>query len=220
MIFRNPARALLVAACLSVAAAPAIGQSGTDSIVDAQTAMISELANDPIARRIEPSEYDVTIVVFTDYQCPFCKQMHPRLTALAKSDPKVRIVFRDWAIFGERSVEAARAVLAAGYQQKASEFDAALIQVEGRLDSDKIRSAAKTAGVDWDQLTSDLAQYGKEIDASLQLTERQAGMLGIQGTPAMFIGPYFVSGALPSDKLAYAVSLVRKYPDGNAPEAS
>lgn len=220
MIFRKSARALLVAAGLSIAASPAIAQSSTDTFAAARNMMISELAEDPLARRIEPSGYDVTIVVFTDYQCPFCRQMHSRLTALAESDPKVRIVFRDWAIFGDPSVEAARAALAARYQDKAQEFDTALMQIEGRLDSDKIRSAADAAGVDWGRLTSDLARHGEDIDAALQRTDRQAGMLGIQGTPAMFVGPYLVAGALPIDRLEYAVSLARKYPDGNAPEAN
>src|SRR3546814_110285 len=172
MIFRKSARALLVAACLSIAASPAVAQSSTDSFAAARNAMISGLADDPLARRIEPSGYDVTIVVFTDYQCPFCTQMHPRLTALAESDPKVRIVFRDWAIFGDPSIEAARAALAARYQNKTQEFDAALMQIEGRLDSDKIRAAAAAAGVQWDRLTSDLARHSKEIDAVLQ---RQIG---------------------------------------------
>src|SRR3546814_14851423 len=90
------------------------------------------LAEDPAARRIEPQSYDLTLVVFTDYQCPFCRQMHPRLTALAKEDGNVRIVFKDWAIFGEPSVEAARRALAARYQGKDKAFDDALMQIQGK----------------------------------------------------------------------------------------
>src|SRR3546814_10122181 len=85
--------------------------------------MIAGLAEDPAARQIRPVSYDLTLVVFTDYQCPFCRQMHARLTALAKEDGNVRIVFKDWAIFGESSVEAARRALAAKYQGKDEAFD-------------------------------------------------------------------------------------------------
>src|SRR3546814_3326436 len=71
--------------------------------------------------------------------------MHARLTALAKEDGNVRIVFKDWAIFGESSVEAARRALAAKYQGKDEAFDNALMQIQGRLSAEKIRAAADQA---------------------------------------------------------------------------
>ena len=214
---------LLVAAGLSMAvAAPVSAQqeTGEDAFAEARNAMIAGLAEDPAARQIKPVSYDLTLVVFTDYQCPFCRQMHPRLTALAKEDGNVRIVFKDWAIFGESSVEAARRALAAKYQGKDEAFDNALMQIQGRLSAEKIRAAADQAGVDWQRLTSDLEAHGKEIDAALARSDRQAGMLGISGTPAMFVGPYLVAGALPPDQLRQAVAIARQYPDGDAPQAN
>jgi protein-disulfide isomerase len=214
---------LLIAAGISSAvAAPASAQqtTGEEAFADARNAMIAQLAEDPAARRIEPDSYDLTLVVFTDYQCPFCRQMHPRLTDLAAEDGNVRIVFKDWAIFGEPSVNAARGVLAAKYQGKDRAFDDALMQIQGKLSSEKIRSAADKAGVDWQQLQSDMKTHGEEIDAAIARSDRQAGMLGIGGTPAMFIGPYFVSGALPTEQLRQAVAIARQYPDGDAPQAN
>src|SRR3546814_489525 len=93
---------LLVAAGLSMAvAAPVLAQqaTGEDAFAEARNTMIAGLSEDPAARQIRPVSYDLTLVVFTDYQCPFCRQMHARLTALAKEDGNVRIVFKDWAIF-------------------------------------------------------------------------------------------------------------------------
>lgn len=145
--------------------------------------------------------------------------MHPRLTALAMEDGNVRIVFKDWAIFGQPSIEAARRALAAKYQGKDQAFDDALMQIQGKLSSEKIRAAADQAGVDWQRLESDLKSHGKEIDAALARADRQAGMLGISGTPAMFVGPYLVAGALPPEQLRQAVAIARQYPNGNAPEA-
>lgn len=214
---------LLIAAGISSAVvAPASAQqtTGEEAFADARNAMIAQLAEDPAARRIEPDSYDLTLVVFTDYQCPFCRQMHPRLTDLAAEDGNVRIVFKDWAIFGEPSVNAARGVLAAKYQGKDRAFDDALMQIQGKLSSEKIRSAADKAGVDWQQLQSDMKTHGEEIDAAIARSDRQAGMLGIGGTPAMFIGPYFVSGALPTEQLRQAVAIARQYPDGAAPQAN
>jgi protein-disulfide isomerase len=93
------------------------------------------------------------------------------------------------------------------------------MQIQGKLSSEKIRAAADQAGVDWQRLESDLKSHGKEIDAALARADRQAGMLGISGTPAMFVGPYLVAGALPPEQLRQAVAIARQYPNGNAPEA-
>ena len=146
--------------------------------------------------------------------------MHPRLTALAKEDGNVRIVFKDWAIFGEPSVEAARRALAARYQGKDKAFDDALMQIQGKLSSEKIRAAADQAGVNWQRLESDMKAHVKEIDAALDRSDRQAGMLGIRGTPAMFVGPYLIAGALPPEQLRQAVAIARQYPDGNMPQVN
>src|SRR3546814_16874822 len=129
--------------------------------------MIAELAQDPTARRIEPKIYGLTLVVFTIYQCPVCRQMHPRLTALAQEDRRVRIVCKDWAILGEPSVEAARRALAAKYQGKDKAFDDALMQIQGKLSSEKIRVAAERAGVDWQRLENDMKAHRKEIDTEI-----------------------------------------------------
>lgn len=206
---------------LTGALVPAAAQQtqGEKAFAEARRAMIAELAEDPQARRIEPQSYDLTLVVFTDYQCPFCRQMHPRLVDLAKADGNVRIVFKDWAIFGEASVEAASRALAAKNQGKDAAFDEALMGIQGKLSSEKIRAAADRAGVDWEQLEKDLTAHGKEIDAVLARSDKQASMLGIRGTPAMFVGPYLVAGALSSEDLRKAVAIARQYPDGDALQA-
>lgn len=212
---------LLAAGLATAAIAPAAAQepSAEKAFAQARNAMIAQLAEDPVARRIEPKSFDLTLVVFTDYQCPFCRQMHPRLSALAKEDGNLRIVFKDWAIFGEPSVEAARTALAAKYQGKDTALDDALMQIQGKLSSGKIRSAAERAGVDWLRLERDLKDHYKEINEALARSDSQAGMLGIRGTPAMFIGPYLVAGALSPEQLREAVVIARQFPDGDAPQA-
>src|SRR3546814_6762259 len=142
-------------------------EKGEKAFVKARNAMIAELAQDPTARRIEPEIYDLTLVVFTDYQCPFCRQMHPRLTALAQEDRRVRIVFTDWAIFAEPSVEAARRALAAKYQGKDKAFDAALIAIKGKLSSAKTRLEAESADDEWQRLQNDLQGPTKKTEQKL-----------------------------------------------------
>src|SRR3546814_10296988 len=74
-------RILMSGLLASGATVPVAAQEkGEKAFVKACNAMIAELAQDQTARRIETEIYDLTLVVFTDYQCPFCSQMHSRLT--------------------------------------------------------------------------------------------------------------------------------------------
>src|SRR3546814_1071041 len=86
-------------------------------------------------------------------------------------------------------------------------FDDALMQIQGKLSSEKIRVAAERARVDWQRLENDMKAHRKEIDTALARSDSQAGMIRIRGTPAMFIGPYLVSGALPPDQRRPAVAM-------------
>ena len=61
---------------------------------------------------------DITIVEYFDFQCPYCRKTHADLQKLLKEDGKVRVVYKDWPILGEVSVQAARLVLAAKFQGK------------------------------------------------------------------------------------------------------
>lgn len=179
-----------------------------------------EIADDPVAPKRAPQGYDVTIVSYADYQCPYCRQVHPVLERLAEEDGKVRIVYRDWPIFGAPSVEAAKAAIASQWQGKHAEFNDALMQIDGRLDSAKIRAAAQKAGVDWARLQTDLRTRSAEIDGVLDRTRRQAAMMGLQGTPALLVGPYLVPGAIDHAGLVRSVQLAREFEQGKAPPQS
>lgn len=169
------------------------------------------IADDPIAPKFEPADYDVTIISYADYQCPYCRKVHPELERLAKEDGKVRIVYRDWPIFGAASEEAARAAIASQWQGKHAEFNDQLMRIEGRLDSAKIRAAADRAGVDWARLQRDLDAHESDIDSVIGRTGMQAAQMGLQGTPALLIGPYFVPGAIDYSGLTKGVALAREF---------
>ncbi len=65
---------------------------------------------------------DVSVVVFFDYNCGYCKKTLPQLQALTQKDSLVRIVFKELPILGPQSLTAAKAALAAGRQGKYIEF--------------------------------------------------------------------------------------------------
>lgn len=188
-------------------------EQGDRDLAASEEAMAARaaIADDPIAPKLEPADHDVTIVFYTDYQCPFCRKVHPELNRLAEDDGRVRIVYRDLPLFGAASEEAARAAIASQWQGKHAEFNDALMQTQGRLDSEKIRAAADRAGVDWAQLQRDLQERRSEIDGLIGRTRMQAAQMGLQGTPALLIGPYMVPGAINFEGLTEAVALARQF---------
>lgn len=171
----------------------------------------AEIADDPFAPKLAPEGYDVTIISYSDYQCPFCRKIHPEFERLAQEDGKVRIVYRDWPIFGPASEEAARMAIASQWQGKHRQFNDALMRTDGKLDSDKIRAAANSAGIDLARLERDMEIREDDIDAVLRRTAMQAAQMGLQGTPAMLVGPYMIPGAVDYAGLTRAVEEARKF---------
>ncbi len=175
----------------------------------------ASIMEDPVAPKLGAKGHDVTIVEFADYACSYCRRMHPVIAALMASDPKIRLVYRDWPIFGPASVEAARAAIASQWQGKHRAFDAALYAGTGKLDSSAIRLAADRAGVDWPRLQADLVRHRADIDGVLARTNEQAPAIGLQGTPAFIIGAYLLPGAIDLPTLRKAVAAARKSPKGS-----
>lgn len=173
-----------------------------------------QIQTDPVAPTIAPKDADVTLVMFSDYQCPFCRKVHPVLEQLLREDGKVKVVYRDWPIFGAGSVEAARAAIASKYQGKHAAFNDALMHTQGKVTSQSIRAAAAKAGVDWTRLQTDLSTHEDDIDGAIDRTSRYAAMMGLSGTPGMLVGPYLIPGAIDLGGLREAVAAARANPDG------
>lgn len=195
------------------ASAPPADELAQASSAEAEAAR-REIANDPVAPKLAPEGYDATIIFYSDYQCPYCRKIHKTLEQLAEEDDKVRIVYRDWPIFGPPSIDAAKAAIASQWQGKHAEFNDALMQTQGKLDSAKIRAAATKAGIDWARLQADLESRKSDINGLLDRTSRQAAMMRLQGTPALLIGPYLVPGAVDYTTLTAAVELAREFEQG------
>ncbi|MEM8627837.1 MAG: DsbA family protein, partial [Pseudomonadota bacterium] len=98
---------------------------------------------------------DVTVVEFFDYNCGFCKRGLKDVEALIKADPKVKVVLKEFPIFGRASEDAARVALAAKVQGKYWEAHRALLNVEGRVDKDTALAAVKSLGLDLKKLETD-----------------------------------------------------------------
>jgi protein-disulfide isomerase len=148
----------------------------------------------------------VTIVLFSDYACPVCRAQHPGVHNVIAADRRVRIVYRDWPIFGAASARAARLAIASARQGRHAAFDDALMR--GRIDDAGLRAAADKAGLDWQRLETDAD--APDIDALLTDTERLARGLQFAGTPVIVVGPYLVVGKISPGHLRDLIERTRK----------
>lgn len=174
------------------------------------TPAVSEVLNDPGSPAAGAATPDVTVVIFTDYQCPVCKRTDPALSRLMAIDPNVRVVWKDWPIRGPASDLAARTALAAHRQGGYLEVHDALMAARGQLSPPRIADVAREAGADPVRLAADLRAHARAIDAQLGRHRLQAFSLGLQGTPTYLVGPFLIQGGLDDRALAAAVRRARR----------
>lgn len=167
---------------------------------------------DPDAPMIAPKGYNVTIVEYLDYQCPSCRATLKPLKQMLAKDKKVRVIFRDWPIFGDASAYAALIAIASKYQGKYLAVHDALFEIPRPLDNAKIEAAARKAGVDWDRLQKDIETHSEDIEDLLARNDEQAQLLGLDGTPGFIIGNVQSFGGMTLEQLEEAVANARKNP--------
>jgi protein-disulfide isomerase len=149
---------------------------------------------------------DVTLAVFSDYNCPYCRASSPEIDRLLASDPRLKVVWREMPVLGPSSDAAAAAALAAARQGKYRSFHRALFS-GGHPDEAGLAAAAKTAGI----APASLAAGAKmpEVQAEIRNNIALAQGLGITGTPFFVVGNRTLQGAVGYDKLAAAVAEAR-----------
>ena len=162
---------------------------------DARAAIMAhraELMNDPTSQSIGNPSGDVTLVLFFDYRCPYCKQGVTEEQALLSSDPNLKIVYKEFPILGPQSITASRAALASVRQGKYIAFHDAMMASHGAFADEDIFSMAQDAGIDVNRLLTDM--NGDDITAILRANFALAQSLGINGTPAYVVGGRLLGG--------------------------
>ena len=163
------------------------------------------------ARAVGDVDAPATLVMFSDYQCPYCatwneETLPAMMDYVDKGD--LRIEMRDLAVFGEESERAARAAYAAGLQGKYWQFHNAMFEggehpPKSELDDDSLVAAAKDLGLDPMQFKGDMnsVEAHDEFDASAQ----EGYSLGVASTPTFVIGGKPLVGAQPTKEFVGAV---------------
>jgi predicted DsbA family dithiol-disulfide isomerase len=153
-----------------------------------------------------PATAPVTIVEFSDFQCPFCKQVVPTLHQIEqKYGDKVRIVFRQFPLTSIHpyAQKAAEAALCANEQGKFWEMHDAMFGDQTKLEVSGLKATAAGLGVDKAKFDEclDSGRFAQRVKDD----ERAGTLVGVNGTPALFINGRSLSGAQPFDALAQVI---------------
>jgi protein-disulfide isomerase len=171
------------------------------------------LAEQVQSDRASPSDHapdaNLTIVVFADYRCAACRRAHPEMKRAVAADGKVRLVYKDWPVFGALSARAAAVAIASSYQGVYPEVHDHLMRGPVRNDQD-LRLAVEGSGGDWRRVLRDLRERREDIDDQLGRNRLQAFGLGLGGTPGYLIGPILVRGALTKSEFSRAFREARQ----------
>ena len=154
---------------------------------------------------------DVTFVEFFDYNCGYCKRAMADMLDLLKTDPKLKVVLKEFPVLSEGSVEAARVAVAVRMQdasgKKYLDFHQKLLG--GRAPADKARAlaAAKDAGLDMARIEKDMTS--PEVKATIEENFKLAEAMGMNGTPSYVIGKQVVVGAVGLEGLKEKIGIAR-----------
>ena len=147
----------------------------------------------------------VTIITFSDFQCPYCSRVNPTLEKVMKDyDGKVKMVFRNFPLdFHPMAEKAAEAGACAADQGKFWEMHDKMFGNQAKLTVDDLKASAKGLGLD-------VAKFDKCLDSGekkpLVDADQKAGSeAGVQGTPAFFVNGVFINGAQPYESFKDAI---------------
>jgi len=146
-----------------------------------------------------PEKATVTVIEFSDYECPFCKRAEETVKkVLSTYGDKIRFVYRHYPLeFHAHARPAAEASACAGAQGKFWEYHDKL-WTQSDLSEEKLKALAGEVGLD--QAKFDECFKNKQFKADIDKDMADASSVGVTGTPAFFINGRMLSGAQPFEK--------------------
>lgn len=168
-----------------------------------------ELFNNPDSGSIGPKDARVTLVEFYDYNCGACKIMFNSLSSYLKEDKNLRVVFKEYPIFGANSEYPARVALAVHRlkPEKYFEFHKELMGYQGRVDASVTDQTIEKIGLDKAAVKEEAES--KEVAAALADVRALAQSLGATGTPMLVLNDEIIPHALDIDTLRSKVAADR-----------
>jgi protein-disulfide isomerase len=146
----------------------------------------------------------ITLYEFSDYNCGYCKRVFEPIQQLVRDNPDVRLVIKEFPILSQSSLVAAKAAIAAEMQGKFGDYHIAMMTYRGQITDAVVMRMAAQAGVDIEQLKSDMES--PKTMAIIQRTREAAAALEINGTPGLVVGDTIVPGAIGLDELVKLIT--------------
>ncbi len=176
----------------------AVQKLGEKREMEAAQAAVSAIEANRAALEQDPRDFvanpngAITLTEFFDYRCGYCKIAAPEIQEIIDNNPDVRVVFKEFPIFGEQSDETAAIMLTDQAKAKTLELHERLM-AEKSLDDAALDRHLKAVGID--PAAAREAAKAPAIQKQIADTHELAQTLGINGTPAFIIGDRLISGA-------------------------
>lgn len=149
------------------------------------------------APSIGPENAAITIIEFSDYQCPYCTKWHQEVyhQLMETYKGKIRFIYKDFPLFSihENAIPAAEAAYCAGEQNKYWEYHDRLFSGDAQLNLATYQQYASDVSLNIDKFNACITNrtYQKDVEANYEW----AANLGIQSTPTFFINGLAMVGA-------------------------
>ena len=171
----------------------------------------SKIFNSPHGVVLGNKDGDVTFVEFFDYNCGYCKRAMADMLDLMKTDPKLKVVLKEFPVLSQGSVEAAQVAVAVRMQdpsgKKYLDFHQKLLGGRGAADKARALQAAKEAGLDTARIEKDIGSA--EVRSTIEENFKLAEAMGMNGTPSYVIGKQIVIGAVGVESLKEKIGVAR-----------
>jgi protein-disulfide isomerase len=172
-------------------------------VLDAPRSTIAIEADDPT---LGPATAPVTLVEFSDFQCPFCQRVEPTLKRIRETyGDRVRIVWKDFPLtqIHPQAFKAAEAAHCAREQGKFWEYHDRLFANQQALQVDALKQHASALKLDTAKFNDclDSAKYAERVQAQMGV----GAALGVNSTPAVFVNGRLLSGAQPFETFAAVI---------------
>lgn len=203
------------------------GKSEKDALAEAEASRFAhppehKLLEDPIAvptagaPETGPDDAPITLVEFSDFQCPYCTLATPQLQAVLKAYPtQVRLFFKQFPLdMHSQAAQAAAAAVAAQRQGKFWQMHDALFASHNDLSRPAILALASAIGLDMKRFESDLDS--PEVKKAVTRDQEEGFNLGVMSTPTLFIDGQHYNGMIKLEALKPILDAELKHPAGAA----
>lgn len=148
---------------------------------------------------------DVVIFSFFDYHCGYCRRVNPTLEKLLASDKSIKVVYKEYPIFGDYTFS--KAALAAHKQGRYKDFYEVLMSSDGNFSLENILDVAKRLKLDMNKFTKDM--NSPEIEALIKKNMALGQSLNISMTPTFIFGDSVIPGSLSLEQFRDAIAKER-----------